>query len=256
MLESALRRDRLVVGTGLLLLTGLAWAYVVSMARAMPGGEGMSMAMPMADPWSPAHVGWLALMWTVMMVAMMVPSATPVILLFASVERRRRSQGVPAVSSAVFTLGYLLVWTAFAVVAAVLQSGLHAAALLSPAMVSASPWLAGGLLIAAGIYQWAPVKGACLAHCRSPLGFFASEWREGAGGALRMGMRHGLYCVGCCWLIMALLFVAGVMNLVWVAVLAAVVLAEKLLPGGRILSRGIGVLLVAWGLALVTGSLH
>jgi predicted metal-binding membrane protein len=256
LLEAALRRERLVIGAGLLLLAALAWVYVVRLAEGMPAHGGMAMAMPQPAPWSLARLGWLALMWTIMMVAMMVPSAAPVILLFASVARRRRAQGIPAVPAAVFTLGYLLVWTGFGITAAVLQSALHAAALLSPSGASATPWLGGGLLVAAGVYQWLPLKGACLTHCRSPLGFFAAEWREGTGGALRMGMRHGLYCLGCCWLLMALLFVAGVMNLVWVALLAGVVLVEKLLPGGRTLGRAVGLFLVVWGAALLTGALR
>jgi predicted metal-binding membrane protein len=186
-------------------------------------------------------------MWAVMMVAMMLPSAAPTILLFAGVSRRRRLQGRPAVPAAVFTLGYLLVWMLYAAAAATAQWELHRLALLSPAMASASPLLGGGLLVAAGVYQWMPLKGACLSHCRSPLGFFSTEWREGAWGALLMGMRHGSFCVGCCWLLMALLFVAGVMNLLWVAAIAGFVLLEKLLPGGARLGKAVGVLLILWG---------
>jgi predicted metal-binding membrane protein len=190
-------------------------------------------------------------MWTVMMIAMMIPSVTPVILLFAGVSRRRRVQGVPAVPVSVFALGYLLAWTGFAVLAAFAQSALRSAELLSPAMASQSPLLGGGLLILAGVYQWLPVKGACLSQCQSPLGFFSTHWREGGGGALRMGFRHGIYCVGCCWALMALLFVAGVMNLLWVAAIAAFVLAEKLIPGGRGLSRVTGAVMIVWGIGLI-----
>jgi predicted metal-binding membrane protein len=152
-----------------------------------------------------------------------------------------------------FTLGYLVAWTAFAVVAATVQWVLHGAALLSPAMTSASPLLGGMLLIAAGVYQWLPLKAACLTHCRSPLDFFAAEWREGEAGALAMGFRHGLHCVGCCWLLMGLLFVAGVMNLLWIAAIAGFVLVEKVLPGGRIVGRVAGAVLVVWGLLTVAG---
>jgi predicted metal-binding membrane protein len=188
------------------------------------------------------------------MIAMMTPSVTPVILLFAGVSRRRRMQGVPAAPVAVFTLGYLLAWTGYAVLAALTQSALHSAALLSPTMSSASPLLGGALLIVAGLYQWLPLKGACLSHCRSPLGFFSAEWREGVSGALQMGFRHGSYCVGCCWALMALLFVAGVMNLVWVAAIAGFVLAEKVMPNGRLLGRVTGVALAAFGVwVLITG---
>jgi predicted metal-binding membrane protein len=250
-LEAALRKDRLVVVVGLLALTGLAWAYLAHSASLMPAHLGMTMAMPEAAPWSFAQVAGLVVMWIIMMIAMMLPSVTPVILLFANLSRRRRVQGVLAAPVAVFVAGYLLAWTAFAVLAALGQSLLHSAALLSPVMASRSPLLGGGLLMLAGVYQWLPLKGACLSHCRSPLGFFTSEWREGAGGALVMGFRHGSYCVGCCWALMALLFVAGVMNLFWVVVIAGFVLAEKVVPNGRLLGRITGALLAGWGLWMV-----
>jgi predicted metal-binding membrane protein len=253
MLEATIRRDRAVVATGLLGLAALAWVYVARMS-AGHGGQMASMAMPGMAAGGTPGLAWLVGMWAVMMVAMMLPSAAPTILLFGGVSRRRRQQGRPAVPVAVFTLGYLLVWTVYAAVAAVGQWELHRRSLLSPAMASASPLLAGGVLIAAGVYQWMPLKGACLSHCRSPLGFFSSEWREGAGGALLMGMRHGSFCVGCCWLLMALLFVAGVMNLVWVAAIAGFVLVEKLVQGGRTLSTAAGMGLVIWGVWVLLGS--
>jgi predicted metal-binding membrane protein len=249
-LEAALRRDRAVVAVGLLSLAGLAWAYLGSMASPA-GAAGMSMPMAAAHGWSPRELAWLVTMWAVMMIAMMIPSAAPAILLFAGISRRRRAQGIPAVRTGFFTLGYLIAWTAFAVVAASAQWMLHGAALLSPAMTSASPLLGGALLVAAGVYQWLPLKGACLTHCRSPLDFFAAQWREGEAGALAMGLRHGIHCVGCCWLLMALLFVAGVMNLLWIAAIAGFVLVEKVAPGGRIVGRVGGAVLVGWGLLTV-----
>ena len=252
MLEAALRRDRAVVAAGLLGLVALAWAYVVDIA--MPAGRaGMAMPMPSSRMWSVEELCWLIVMWAIMMIAMMIPSAAPAILLFANVSHRRRAHAVPAVSAGWFTLGYLLAWTAFAVVAATAQWVLHGAALLSPAMTSVSPLLGGVLLIAAGVYQWLPLKGACLSHCRSPLGLFAAEWREGQAGALAMGLRHGTHCVGCCWLLMGLLFVAGVMNLLWIAAIAGFVLVEKVVPGGRIVGRVAGAALVAWGLLTLAG---
>jgi predicted metal-binding membrane protein len=253
MLEATLRRDRLVVTAGLLTLAGLAWAYTAHLAAPTPAHLGMAMSD--ARPWNVGETAGLAVMWIVMMIAMMIPSVAPVILLFAGVSRRRRLQGVPATPVSVFTLGYLLAWTGYAVLAALTQSALHSAALLSPAMASNSPLLGGGLLILAGLYQWLPVKGACLSHCRSPLGFFSTEWREGTSGALLMGFRHGSYCVGCCWAIMALLFVAGVMNLLWVVAIAGFVLMEKVVPNGRLLGRITGVLLAGWGLWMVIGSI-
>jgi predicted metal-binding membrane protein len=250
-LEATLRKDRLVVAVGLVALTGLAWAYLAHSASLMRSHLGMAMATAEAAPWSMGQAAGLALMWIVMMIAMMLPSVAPVILLFAGVSRRRRVQGVPATPVSVFTLGYLLAWTGYAVLAALTQSALHSAALLSPAMASSSPLLGGGLLVLAGVYQWLPLKGACLSHCRSPLGFFTAEWREGVSGALVMGFRHGSYCVGCCWALMALLFVAGVMNLLWVVVIAGFVLAEKVVPNGRLVGRITGAVLAGWGLWIV-----
>jgi predicted metal-binding membrane protein len=244
--DTALRRDRVVVAAGLAAITLLAWAYIVHMGRMM--SPSASMAMPMPGDLGAPELGYLVPMWIVMMVAMMVPSAAPTILLFSSVARRRRTQGVPTASVAVFTAGYLLIWALYATMAAVVQWELHRLALLSPGMVSVSPWLGGGLLVVAGVYQWLPVKGACLSNCHSPFGFFATEWREGISGALVMGFRHASHCVGCCWALMALLFVAGVMNLLWVAAIAAFVLIEKVLPAGRVIGRVTGVVLAGWGL--------
>jgi len=246
MLEEALRRDRIVTATGLAVLAAFAWAYVAK-AAAPTGHAGMAMAMAMPG------LAWLIGMWVIMMVAMMLPSAAPVILLFSAISRRRRQQGVPAAPVAVFVGGYLLVWTVYAALAAGVQWELHRRLLLSPAMASASPVVTGGLLVGAGLYQWLPIKGACLSQCRSPLGFFSSEWREGVGGALWMGMRHGTFCLGCCWLLMALLFVAGVMNLPWVVALAGLVLVEKVVPGGMWVGRVAGLAMVGWGMWVIGG---
>jgi predicted metal-binding membrane protein len=189
-------------------------------------------------------------MWAVMMVAMMVPSATPMIFAFLQVNRGRKAANRPFVPVTIFVVGYLAVWAAFSALATFAQWGLHRTALLSPAMAATSPALNGGLLIAAGIFQWTPLKLACLKGCRSPLSFLMGEWREGTGGAFVMGLRHGAYCVGCCWVLMALLFVAGVMNLLWVAVIALFVMAEKLLPRGELIARVSGVALILAGVAM------
>ena len=274
MLEAVIRRDRALTAAALVALAGMAWVWVVRIATpagagaasvTMPGMHAMpSMetgataglpAVPGMESGAMPGVAWLTGMWAVMMVAMILPSATPTILLFGNVTRRRQLEGRPAVPVAVFTLGYLAVWVFYAIVAGVAQWELHRLALLSPSMAAASPVLAGGLLIAAGLYQLLPLKGACLSHCRSPLHFFSTEWREGVGGALAMGMRHGTYCVGCCWLLMALLFVAGVMNLLWVAVIAGFVLVEKLIPRGDWLGRLGGLALIVWGAWVLTARL-
>ena len=253
LIDQIFRRDRLVVAGGLALLAALSWGYIIHMSRTMSPGMPASMAMPMPRASTGPELLWLVPMWIVMMVAMMIPSATPMILLFAGVTRQRQVRNVPTASAAVFTLGYLLVWALYATIAAVAQWQLHRFALLSPAMAAASPILGGGLLLLAGTYQWLPLKAACLSHCHSPLGFFSSHWGEGNRGALLMGVEHGTYCVGCCWALMALLFVAGVMNLLWVIAIALFVLIEKLLPRGRLIGRAAGLLLIGWGLWLMIG---
>lgn len=245
LVEAAIRRDRAVIVGGLVVLTGLAWAHLLSM--------GSMTVAPDGRAWPAGQVLVLFVMWAVMMVAMMLPSAVPLLLLFARVRRRRRQARRAAVPTAVFLTGYLVVWTGYSAVAALAQWLLHEAALLSPMMRSASPVLAGVLLVGAGVYQWTPLKNACLTRCRSPLGFVNAEWREGTTGALLMGIRHGNYCVGCCWILMALLFVAGVMNLLWVAALAGLVLLEKVAPGGDRLGRAAGVVMVVWGGWLLAG---
>ncbi len=253
-LESALRRDRAVVLAGLAALVVVAWLYLVRLAREMAEMErhtAMGMAMPQMQPWGGVDLLLLFAMWFVMMVAMMTPSASPMILMFSAINRRRAEHQGPAVRTGLFVLGYLMAWTVYSAVAAVAQWVLHGVALLSPMMVSTSPYVGGGLLVAAGIFQWTPLKRACLTACRSPMGFIMTEWREGATGAAVMGIRHGMYCVGCCWVLMALLFVAGVMNLAWVAAIAAFVLAEKVLPGGERVSQLAGAALVLAGAALM-----
>jgi len=217
----------------------------------MPGMDMSSMNMSGAEQREASTVLLLFVMWAVMMVAMMLPSAAPMVLAFIGVNHRRQMAARPLVPVGIFLAGYLAVWTAYSAVATLAQWGLHKAALLSPAMAATSPYLNGGLLIAAGIFQWTPLKRMCLKGCRSPLSFLMSEWRDGKAGAFIMGLRHGSYCVGCCWILMALLFVAGVMNLLWVAVIALFVLAEKTVPRGELLGHVTGVALVAAGVALM-----
>lgn len=216
----------------------------------MREGQAMAeMGMSMDMPWTITDAVFTFVMWTVMMVAMMTPAAAPVVLIFAGMQRKQTGRRLPA-ALLVFGAGYLLVWSAFSAVAAAAQWALHEAAMLSPAMKTASPWLGGGILIAAGIYQLTPSKRACLTHCQSPLGFLMSHWRNGTNGALRMGMAHGAYCLGCCWALMCVLFVVGVMNLVWVALLSAFVLLEKIGPAGQTVSRVVGAGMVAAGVLM------
>ncbi|HUS53388.1 MAG TPA: DUF2182 domain-containing protein [Thermohalobaculum sp.] len=245
-IEALTRRDRLLVVAGLAAITGLAWLYLLNLAPGMQG-----TAMPALKPWSTVDFALMFVMWAVMMIAMMTPSAAPMILLHAAIIRKRPEADRPAAATAAFTAGYLAVWTGFSVLATLLQWGLEQATLLSPMMVATSPYLGGALLIAAGAYQVTPLKQACLQHCRSPVQFLTSHWRPGTGGAVRIGLEHGLYCLGCCWVLMALLFVGGVMNLLWIAAIAIFVLTEKILPHGSLLDRSTGALLVLSGLWLI-----
>lgn len=249
------RRDRIVIAISLAGITALAWLYLIRLDRQMSASMDYDMAMAamgmtMNASWSAADVWLTFLMWMVMMVGMMTASAAPVLLLFAATAAARQQRGIP-VSTLAFGLGYLAVWGGFSAAAALAQWGLHEAALLSSAMTTSSPVLGGGMLVAAGAYQLTPVKMACLAHCRSPLGFLMTNWRNGAAGAFQIGWRHGLYCLGCCWALMTVLFVVGVMNLAWVAVLAVLVLLEKAFPAGVTISRVAAAMLVLAGLVLM-----
>jgi predicted metal-binding membrane protein len=254
-LDRLVRRDRFLMALGLAAITVLAWAYLLrGSARmgAMTTEAQMHAAMGMADMRVWGLADWFALfvMWAVMMVAMMLPSAAPVIVLVLGVYRRRAdSRG--RVASTAFAAGYLIAWTIFSAAASALQVVLHRGALLAPDMQLSSAAVSGALLVSAGVYQWLPIKGACLTQCRSPLGFLSRYWREGALGGFALGVRHGMFCVGCCWLLMTLLFVTGVMNLVWVAVIAAFVLLEKLMLQGRLLGRIAGLLVAGWGIRLL-----
>ena len=246
--ERILRNDRILVISGLLVVIVLSWVYLFAGAGTMQ--EMGDMLMPMSSgPWTVNHAMVMLVMWAVMMAAMMLPSATPMILLYATIARNRHAKGQPAVESGIFMLGYGAIWIAFSLGAVALQFALETAAMLSPMMEATSITLAGGLLIAAGIYQWTPLKQACLLRCRSPLDFVLTHWRNGARGAFVMGVWHGTYCVGCCWMLMLLLFVGGVMNLGWIAGIAIFVLVEKLVPAGHWIGRGAGVLLIGWGAA-------
>ncbi|HJV81967.1 DUF2182 domain-containing protein [Noviherbaspirillum sp.] len=246
--------DRAPLIAGLCGVAGLSWAYLIYQDWAMRHMDIVEMAMPSLEEWSVADLFLVFSMWAIMMVAMMLPSVTPVVLLFEKVNRRYRAQYRWASAMWTFLLGYLAVWTCFSLLATAGQWWLHHLSLISPGMVVSNRTLAGTLLILAGIYQWSPLKHTCLAHCRSPLDFLMMRWRPGGWGALRMGFSHGLYCTGCCWLLMALLFVVGVMNLAWIAVLSALVLAEKIIPWGIWLARVSGILLVSWGIWLVSAT--
>jgi predicted metal-binding membrane protein len=248
----ALRHDRLLVAGGLLAVTAISWAYLFSGAGMLHEMDGM--LMPMASSvWTPGYVVLMLAMWVVMMTAMMLPSAAPMILLYARIAQGKAQPAPgapqPVVLSACFTMGYVGVWSGFSAAAVALQFGLEKLAMLSPMMEAANQTFAGLVLAAAGLYQWLPLKNTCLRYCRSPLEFVLAHWRRGALGALAMGTRHGLYCLGCCWMLMLLLFVGGVMNMAWIGGLALYVLVEKLAPAGHWIGRCSGLVLFGWGLA-------
>lgn len=262
--ERLLQRDRQVVLAGLVLITIIAWAYLyyldVQMDMGPMGTVGAgATAIPMSDmvklaPWTSADALFMFLMWAIMMMGMMIPSVTPMVLLYARVVRHNAKEVATFVPTGAFFVGYLFIWIGFSAVATGLQWGLEQTALLSPMMVSTSSVFAGIVLIATAVYQWTPYKDACLARCRSPVWFLSTYWRNGAGGAFRMGLSHGSYCLGCCWSLMLLLFVGGVMNLLCVAAITVFVLIEKVAPGGRAIGRVGSVLLGLTGVALLVAN--
>ena len=257
-LKRILRRDRVFVASALAMVATVAWAYVMWLAAGMdmtsPAGgmAGMDMpgiVAPGVRPWGVAEFLFMFTMWGVMMVGMMTPSVAPMVLIYARVARQALSKGTPFAATGWFMGGYLLAWIGFALVATTAQWGLEQAALLTPTMASATDVFSGTVLICTGLYQWTPLKKACLAQCQTPLVFIQRHggFRRTPGGAFNMGVQHGLYCIGCCWALMALLFVVGVMNLLWVAAIAAFVLVEKVFTTGQTLSRITGFGLLAAG---------
>lgn len=239
----------------LLALTALAWLVLLQMARDMsaPGGMADAAMAGMLMPWSLGDALLMFAMWAVMMIGMMLPSALPMLLIYQQMLRKRMPAPQRHLALLLFCSAYGLVWVGFALGATALQWALERLALLSPGMRSSSTALGAGLLLVAGIYQWSPSKAVCLEHCRGPLHFLLGYWRPGVLGGWRMGLAHGAYCLGCCWALMGLLFVVGVMNLLWVAVIGAFILLEKNLRQGLWLSRICGVLLLGWSLWLLLG---
>ena len=255
-IETAFKRDRIIVICGIAVVSVLAWMYMLYLVRGMRNLDmGMEMSLPQMQSWGAMDFFLMFVMWAVMMVAMMVPSTTPTTLMFVNINRRRSERLDPIAPTGMFLLGYIVAWTWYSALATLGQWGLNSAAILSPTMMSSSPILGGILLLAAGIFQFTPLKYACLTRCRSPLGFFLNEWREGIGGAFIMGLRNGNYCVVCCWALMSLMFVVGVMSLLWMAIIAAFVLVEKVAPGGQWVSRISGLLLILWGAWMLMGVL-
>ncbi|MEQ1439025.1 DUF2182 domain-containing protein [Fontimonas sp. SYSU GA230001] len=253
-LERLLLRERPIVLVGLCGVIVLSWLYLVPASLDMYGAMDGLSAWMMQTHWDVRYFVLVFLMWAVMMVGMMLPSAAPAILLYARVQRTSAGVEAPTLRIQAFTAGYLLAWTGFSLAATLLQYALSRAALLSPMWESASPVLGAVLLVNAGLYQLTPFKQSCLSRCRSPAGFFMQHWRPGVRGALRLGVRHGLYCVGCCWALMLLLFVGGVMSLLWIGAITVFVLIEKLAPLGVQGGRLSGALLALAGIVLLASA--
>lgn len=263
-LEAILKRDRAMITVFLAGIVVLAWAYILAGAgtgmsalhmTALP--TAMRVSGPMAAmepmPWTAGYAALMIVMWWLMMAAMMLPSAAPMILLFAALTRKRQEAGAPYVPTGIFGAGYLAVWAGFSLLAVSLQWTLDGVALLSPLMVTTSLALGALLLIGAGAWQFTPLKQTCLRNCRSPAEFLTRHWRDAHVGAFRMGIAHGAYCLGCCWMLMLLLFYGGVMNIYWIAGLATLVLIEKAIPVGQWVSSLVGAALIGWGSGLLFG---
>ena len=252
-LENLLKRDRFIIMGGLFFITLLSWLYIIYLYNQMTYMDmnALFFAMPMTPTWTATDFTLLFLMWVVMMIAMMTPSVAPLILIFATVNRQRKLQERPFVNSAYLAAGYFLIWTAFSLAATALQWWLQQIALLNPDMIVTSRLLAGITLIAAGIFQFTPLKQTCLKHCRTPLSFILQRWKEGKLGALKMGIENGYYCLGCCWMLMVLLFVVGIMNILWIALIALFVLVEKISPQTKWIPYAAGIILIGYGLFIL-----
>jgi predicted metal-binding membrane protein len=242
-------RDYWTIGFALAGMTLLSWYYLISMAHGLPAGLECCM-LPIKN-WDFNYFKMVFIMWTIMMIGMMLPSAVPMTMIYAAVARKAKKQGMPLASTWFFVGGYILMWTLFSLAATFIQWKLDQTALLSPLMASQNPKFGAGILIAAGIYQWLPVKDRCLTLCQSPFHFISRHWRQGNIGALRMGIDHGIYCIGCCWLLMLLLFVGGVMNLLWVGTIAVFILLEKILPFGRQGGKWAGFMMIVIGMIIL-----
>ena len=254
-LSQFLKRDQLFIFLGIFILVIFSWIYLFYSSLTMPAETSESiiqdMVMPQVNNWNIHDVLALFVMWSVMMMAMMLPSATPMILIFSTVNKKRFEQGNGFVPTWIFLSGYILVWIGFSIIATITQWLLHYFALLSSDLKLIDPVVSGIILIAAGAYQFTSIKNVCLKNCQTPLGFIMGNWRYGKRGALIMGLKHGLYCVGCCWVLMSLLFLAGIMNILWIALIAVFILIEKIVRRDRYVSYAAGFALMMLGSWLI-----
>ena len=248
-LANVLRKDRFIIVFALLIMCVLSWLYIIYLYNQMypMNMDALFFAMPMTPRWGWTDFVLLFLMWFVMMIAMMTPSVTPLVIIFALINRKRQQRKSPFVSTGYLLSGYFLVWAAFSLFATLLQWLLQKISLLNPEMITTNKIVAGIILISAGIFQFTPLKNRCLRYCRTPISFIQQYWKDGRKGALRMGMQNGIYCLGCCWILMLLLFVSGIMNILWIAIISLFVLIEKVFPSTKIISTMAGLALIIYG---------
>ncbi|OUR99532.1 hypothetical protein A9Q84_00500 [Halobacteriovorax marinus] len=238
-MSSLLTRDSFKVSSCLFVITLMSWVYMILMALSMRAMESHSPLL-----WGLPQLTMLFSMWVIMMIGMMIPSASPYILMYDQVNRRRKERKVPYVSTFLFVAGYLAIWTIYSLIITLVQWQLHEYAILNSSMKSSVTMFNSIILAVAGLYQFSNLKYTCLKKCRSPLHFLTHEWKEGNLGGFRMGLMHGNYCLGCCWALMSLLFVTGVMDLTWIALISFYVLAEKVFPKGILIGKLTGILLI------------
>jgi predicted metal-binding membrane protein len=249
-LETLLKKDRLIIIISLVFISIICWFYIIYLYKQMHpmNMDAFLFAMPMSPEWTATDFLLLFLMWLVMMIAMMTPSIAPLVLIFAMVNRQKKQQQAPFVSATYLFAGYYVAWAIFGLLATLLQWRLQAIDWLDPEMFITHKYVAGCILLLAGIFQFTTLKTRCLQHCATPVAFIHSKWKDGRSGAFQMGIQNGIYCLGCCWILMIVLFVAGIMNLLWIAIIGAFVLVEKIYPGRKWLSMLAGILLVGCGI--------
>lgn len=248
-LEAALKKDRLILIIALILLCAISWYYIIYLYNQMypMNMDAFLFAMPMSPEWTLVDFALLFLMWFVMMIAMMIPSVAPLILIFSMVNRKSKQTANPFVPSHYLLAGYLIIWAIFSLLATVLQWLFQNLNWLNPDMVVTNKTVGGIILILAGVFQFTPLKRQCLKYCQTPVSFIHTHWKEGRAGALQMGIKNGMYCLGCCWVLMLLLFVSGIMNLLWIVLISLFVLIEKLFPRFKLVSWLAGAALILYG---------
>ena len=243
------RRESLIIIAALVLVSGVAWVFTVRHMGHMGLGM-MTHGMTMGLPFSLSNAGLYVVLWGVMMIAMMFPSIAPMAVLFSTISRRKREEAAPYAPAWIFVAGYTLLWTLTGGVAYAGDLAIQSLPRTFPTLQTYGTLIGGGVLVISGVYQLTPLKYLCLTQCRSPFGFLVQHWQEGRPGAFRMGFHHGAYCLGCCWSLMAVMFVMGTMNLVWMGILALVIFVEKIVPHGAALGKGVGIVLMVLGLLL------